>query len=208
MPVRIFKEVIDVTNRLHVLATSHEKALEIVSAIVAARADCTDNDPFGSRGWRGWQMGTRRLREVHIDSDGWERDDTDQVPAIINKRLGIRIVVCNTDDGTAIENSKPQNRHKKGSATDRAIDANQGSFLNRLDESVSVISIAKRRSPGTGAILTYFLCVYAEGDDIRAELSCPVNANIAILPVAGISKFMRSVIQRCGRHFPALFRRN
>jgi hypothetical protein len=175
VPVRIFKEAIEVTNRLGDLATSSEQLLEVVGAVVAARADCTDNDPFGSRGWRGWQMGTRRSREVHVGADGWEKDDTDQVPAIINKRFGIRIVICNTDDGTSIEMGKPQNRHKKGSATNRAIDANQGSFMDRLDETVSVISIAKRRTSATGAILTYFLCVYAEGDDIRAELSCPVN---------------------------------
>jgi hypothetical protein len=162
---------------LHSLATSVDQLLEVVGAMVAARADCTDNDPFGSRGWRGWQMGTRRTREVHVGIDGWEKDDTDQVPAIINKRIGVRIVICNTDDGTSLETGKPQNRHKKGSATERAIDVNQGSFMDSLDKTVSVVSIAKRKTSTAGATLTYFLCVYVEGEDIRAELACPLNVD-------------------------------
>lgn len=174
MPTQFFTKGIEVANRLDELATSLEQLLEILGAIVAARADCTDNDPFGARGWRGWQMGSRRSREVHVGVRGWEKDDTDQVPAIINKRLGIRIVICNTDDGTAITKRKPQNRNKRGSATDRAVGLNQGSFMDKLDETVSVVSIAKRNTKD-GAILTYFFCAYVEGDDIRAELSCPVN---------------------------------
>lgn len=174
MPVKILKSPIEVVNRLDVLGTSRELLIAVTEAVVAARMDCTENDPFGSRGWRGWQMGTRRLRETHVGINEWEKDDTDQVPSIICKSRGIRIVVCNTDDGTALEQSKPQNRSKKGSATDRAVDANQGSFMAQLDDSVPVINLAQRRTCA-GNITTHFLCVYVDGDDIRAELSCPMN---------------------------------
>jgi hypothetical protein len=174
VPARIFRKSFEAANRLSVLGTSREMLIVVIEAVVAARADCTDNDPFGARGWRGWQMGTRRLREVHVGINNWEKDDTDQVPSILNKRLGIRIVVCNTDDGTAIENGKPQNLSKKGPATGRLIDANQGSFMEQLADSVPIVNLAKRRMRA-GNITTHYLCVLAEGDDTRAELSCPVN---------------------------------
>ena len=174
MSVKIFKQPIEVANRLNELDTSRETLIEVIGALVAARADCTDNDPFGARGWRGWQMGTRRLRELHVGLDDWQTDDIDQVPSILSPSKGIRIAVCNTDDGTAIEERTPHNRSKKGSSTDRAVDANQGSFMDLLDETVPVISLAKHRMPA-GNIVTHYLCVYAESDDIRAELSCPIN---------------------------------
>lgn len=174
MSVVVVKSPIEVTNRLDELGTSREMLLEVIDAMIAARTDCTDNDPYGSRGWRGWQMGTRRNRELHVGISDWEKDDEDQVPSIISRRRGIRIVVCNTDDGTAVEARTPQNRSKKGSATDRAIDANQLSFLEEFDKAVKVVDLARRRAQG-GIILTYYLCVYSEGEDRRGELSCPVN---------------------------------
>jgi len=172
--VTIFKSAIEVTNRLNVLGTSRELLIEVIDAIIAARTDCTDNDPFGARGWRGWQMGTRRNRELHVGIDDWQKDDTDQVPSIVSKKYGIRIVVCNTDDGTALEERFPQNNSKKGAATDRAVDVNQLSLFDKLEESPSVIPLRKHLT-SAGAVFTYYLCVHAEGDDRRAELSCPVN---------------------------------
>ncbi|MBD9373451.1 hypothetical protein IB238_12555 [Rhizobium sp. ARZ01] len=176
--VKTFPEMV---SRLEVKRTSREALLEVVDAVVAARADSTDYDPYGTPGWRGWQMGTRRCREMHVGLDGWVKDDADQVPSIVNREIGLRIIVCNTDDGTCVDDpsrSGPQNRSKKGAATDRAVSGNQGSFLDILEASVSenVVAIAsKRKSPPP--IVTYYLCVFADGDDIRAELSCPSSVN-------------------------------
>lgn len=181
MPIQIVTKPHEVANRLDELGTSHKMLIEVVQAVAAARADCTDNDPFGTRGWRGWQMGTRRLREIHFGIDDWEKSDVEQIASMFSNSRGIRIVVCNTDDGTCIKDRNPQNRSRKGAATDRVVDANQGSFISELEESIKenqdenpVIDIDNyRKSPEK--ITTYYLCVYVEGDDIRGELSCPVN---------------------------------
>ncbi|MGO6724523.1 hypothetical protein ACCS51_26555 [Rhizobium ruizarguesonis] len=176
--VKTFPEMV---SRLEAKSTSRETLLEVVEAVVAARADSTDFDPYGTAGWRGWQMGTRRSRETHVGLNGWEKDDADQVPSILNRLIGIRIIVCNTDDGTCVDDPLrrgPQNRSKKGAATDRAVNSNQGSFMAILEASVSekVIALAsKRKTPPP--IMTYYLCVYVEGEDIRAELSCPTSVN-------------------------------
>jgi hypothetical protein len=121
-------------------------------------------------------MGTRRLREEFLTEKGWEKDDTDQIASIVNKTVGLRIIVANTDDVTGIEDAGrfPQNRSKKGAATDRIVQCNQLSFMDKLDESLKVIAL---RSVGKTAhsIITWYLCVYNEGDEVRAEFSCPVG---------------------------------
>lgn len=93
----ILKSFIEVGNRLADLGTSRELLIEIADAVVAARTESTENDPAGTRGYRGWQMGTRRSRELHIGrDDDWTKDDTDQIASILNKARGLKIVVCNS----------------------------------------------------------------------------------------------------------------
>ncbi|MBT3556631.1 MAG: hypothetical protein HOC63_09650 [Rhodospirillales bacterium] len=161
-------------NRLEELGQSREKLVSVAEAMIGAKADCTDNDPPGARGWSAWRMGTRRLREVNLVDDGWEKDETDQVSSVLNRNLGVRIVVSNTNDCTGIEEvgRNPQNRSKKGAATDRMIQQNQGSFMDILDATTNIIPLHSD-STMPGAIVTWYYCVYCEGDDFRTELSCP-----------------------------------
>lgn len=174
MSARILKKPIEVRNRLDELGLPQKKLLEVVRAMVGAKAECTDNDPPGARGWSSWRWGTRRLREEVLVEDGWERDDSDQISSVVNTKRRVRVVVSNTDDGTCVEEDGrfPQNRSKKGAATDRAIQANQTSFMDVLDETLKVVPLKVSRAE-PGPIVTFYLCVYCEGDEFRAELSCP-----------------------------------
>jgi hypothetical protein len=101
---------------------------------------------------------------------GWERDDDGQISSIYDRKRGVKIAVCNTDDGTGITDRQPQNRSKKGAATDRAVSTNQTVFGSLLAESVNVIQLS---SEGSNGVVYWYLCVYCEGDVVRAELSCP-----------------------------------
>jgi hypothetical protein len=184
MPVKILKDLVEVGNRLEELGVSKTKLIDVIEAMVSARADCTPNDPPGSRGWSSYRMGTRRLREEFLTEDGWEKDDTDQIASIVNKKIGLRIVVANTDDATGIEDGErfPQNRSKKGAATDRIVQSNQLSFMDALDESLTVIALRSSeqiRRP----IITWYVCVYNEGDEVRAEFSCPVDVEGGFLRI-------------------------
>jgi hypothetical protein len=175
MPAKVWKKPIDVGNRLEKLfGLKKEQLVEIVEAMVRAKADWTPNDPPGSRGWSAYKMGTRRLREVTLTEKGWEKDDTDQIPGVINKVRGVRLVVANTDDVTGMEEDgrNPQNRSKKGAATDRVVHANQLSFMKALDESLNVVPL-KKAPNSPDRIITWYLCTYCEGEEFRAELSCP-----------------------------------
>jgi hypothetical protein len=156
------------------LGVSRENLLEVVEAIVGARADCTANDPPGSQGWSAYRMGTRRLREVLLVEENWTKDEVDQIPCVTNTKLGIRIAVANTDDNTGIagDDIVPQNVSKKGSATDRLVHSNQGSFMEILDASLNIVKLHKLPN-APGPILFYYLCTYNEGEECRAELSCP-----------------------------------
>src|SRR3984885_9995799 len=174
MSAKIVRKPIDVGNRLEELGIDRIKLRDIRDAMVSARADCTQNDPPSAPGWSSWRMGTRRLREVMLREKHWEKDETDQISAVVNQKLRIRIAVANTDDATGleIEGHLPQNRSKKGAATDRVIQANQGSFMDKLDASLTVVPLKGKTAP-SGPIKTWYLCVYNEGDTVRSELSCP-----------------------------------
>jgi hypothetical protein len=176
MPVAIFKTPIEVDGRLRQLGVSREQLLEIVHAMVAAKAACTNNDPPGAPGWSSWRHGTRRSREV-LRPPVWLKDDTDQLSCIVNHSLGMRMAVANTDDSTGVDSQAavPQNRSKKGAATDRAIDGTQqslfGSIVSKRDEKV-VLFVPKERH--SSSYVTFYLCVFNEGEVVLAEFSCPI----------------------------------
>lgn len=168
----IVKNPIEITNRLAGLGWTADELLEVVSAMVGARRSCTENHPPSAGGWMSWSEGTRRLREIGLPK-GLLRANTDGIPWTTDKGRGIRFVVANTDDGTGIDNRVPQNRSKKGAATDRAIDVNQTSIFDYIPEP-PVVPLS-RIVPSPGMLVSWYLCVFADGDIVRAELSCPIE---------------------------------
>lgn len=159
---------IEINNRLNSLGWTREDLIEVVNAMVSARNDCTDNDPPGAPGWKSWCHGTRRLREIGTLMD-LVPSDAGQISSVYDRERGIHIAVCNTDSGTGVPESQPNNRSKKGNATDRAVNANQTCFQPILDESLNTTF-----PNGTGEVVYWYLCVYSEGDVVRAELSLPI----------------------------------
>lgn len=176
MPVAIFKTPVEVDGRLHALGVTKEQLLEIVHAMVGAKAACTDNDPPSAPGWSSWRYGTRRSREI-FRPDGWLKDDTDQLSCIVDHSKGMRIAVANTDDATGIDHKDaiPQNRSKKGAATDRSVDLTQQSLFGdepkKRDDNVVLFVPRARHSR---SYVTFYVCVFNEGDVVRAEFSCPI----------------------------------
>lgn len=168
----LIRKPIEVVNRLAELGWTADELIEVASAMVRARHACTQNHPSSAPGWFAWAEGTNRLRELGL-SKGLVRADDGGIPWTLDRTRGIRFVVVNTDDGTGVEDREPQNRSKKGPGTDRAVDNNQSSFINLLTTE-TVVPISRVRSH-PGIIVSWYLCVYCEGDLVRAELSCPVE---------------------------------
>lgn len=178
MPTLIIAKPVEVENELELIGLTAGQALEIVHAMAGARADATENDPPGAAGWSAWRMGIRRSREVTVHDKrfpDWERDETGQVSSVVNRKLGVRLLVSNTDDGTGIDEQGryPQNRSKKGAATDRIVQSNQGAF-EFMEQESNVIAFPKAADGGQD-IVSWYLCVYSDGGDLRAELSCPTD---------------------------------
>jgi len=160
----VYKESWDSSRRLKELRLTREGLIEAVKASVAGRGDCTDNDPPAAPGWNSWRYGVRRIREIYR-SEGWDKDDTNQLSTIANHDLQIKVAVCNTDDGTAIDDQIPRNRSRKGVASERATDVNTTPYLFREME--------EDKARNTADYVTWYLCIYNEDENVRAELSCP-----------------------------------
>ena len=166
----ILAQPIEVTNRLAQLGVTREGLQAIIDRMVSARRGATANHPPGSAGWMAWSEGTCRSREIFLPL-GWERNEESRISSIHKGQ--IRIAVCNTDEGTGLVKSQPMNRSKKGAGTDYVVSLNQGVFADILAAASKVIQL-----PGAfedGKVVYWYLCVYCEGDTVRAELSCPLK---------------------------------
>jgi len=158
---------VEVGTRLDELGLNREGLIEVVDRMVSARNHCTDNHPPGSAGWMAWSEGTCRMRDIFLPL-GWERNEDFHLSSIWDKKQ-IRVAVSNTDDGTGREDRVPQNRSKKGAGTDHVVARNQGVFSDILENALNVIQLPQ----APGGINYWYLCVYCEGEIVRAELSCP-----------------------------------
>jgi len=157
----------DVARRLADFAITREQILEVVRACASGAGNVTENDPPGTHGWETYRFGVRRLREM-LRPDSWEPNNTDGLATITSSQLKMRIAVANTDDATGIPDKLPQNRNKKGPTAERAAEANV-SLLPGIDWPVmtkpqdGIVSVSD--------LVTWYLCIYVNGDDIRCELS-------------------------------------
>lgn len=173
MPTIYKVDPVEVDNRLEELGWTRAELIEVVGTMVSARRNCTENDPSSAPGWMAWKDGTRRIRELATPR-GLVRAEVDQIPCVLDSKRHLRFSVTNTDDGTAIKGRTPQNRSRKGAATDRVVSINQTSLFDYAGVPLKVIPLSSSK-PQPGLTVSWFLCVYCEGEEIRAELSCPVE---------------------------------
>lgn len=163
----IHAEPWDRDRRLRELGSTREDWIEVVQACVAARGYCTNNDPKSAPGYMAWRAGVRRMREI-FRPQGWEKEDLDGVETIVHPGRKIRITVTNTDAGTTDPNRSPRNRTVKGPATERIID------LNNQIEMFPHENLGNVSWPNDGYSM-WNLCVFDNGNVVRAELSRPIE---------------------------------
>jgi len=166
---------VEVRNRLEQLGVTKEQLLEVVAAAVGGRNNCTSFDPRSAPGWSSWREGNRRLREILIPLGiGWELDETDGIPSVIHRERKMKITMCNTDAGTGLKDYHPQQTSKKGAATEEIVSVNQSLFGEVMDSALlqNIVPLSRMNQPGF--LACWYLCVYCDGDEVRAELSCPI----------------------------------
>lgn len=145
--------------------STRDQWVKVVTAAVAARAGRTDDDAKAAPGFYAWNAGTAELRRVFC-REGYERGDEDGVETVINRELGVMVAVMNADAGAGDAAKTPRNRTLKGSASEKVVDLNNQHELFKPTE----MSAPKER-----ACSLWYLCIYDNGETVRAELSRPIE---------------------------------
>jgi hypothetical protein len=156
----------DVDARLKDFGVTRAELIEVVRAVVAARADAVLDDPASAEGQFAYIYGTRYVRRA-FKAHGWLNHREDNVESVKHPSRDLKIVYQSVDLA-AQRNHDPRAVSGKGSGSDRLIDAGQGHLFS--DETLDAISQESLAQLKAGV---WFLCVSVIGDDVRAELSLP-----------------------------------
>jgi hypothetical protein len=165
-PARIYRENDEIDRRLVEFGVTREELIEVVRAVVAARADAIDDDPASAEGLFAYIYGTRAIRQV-FKRNGWLRYREDNVESVRHPDRNLKVIYQSVDFAADWLHS-PKAVSGKGSGADRMIMSGQASLFR--DEDLQPVTKSTTPEIKAGA---YFFCVSVDGDDVRAELSLP-----------------------------------
>jgi hypothetical protein len=166
--VAVLAEESEVAPRLEQLGTSKAALLEVVQAAVGARRNATAFHPLSGGGLLSWIEGTAHLRRVFVRI-GWTICRRDNIESVYHAELGIKIVFQNAERaGDPIFDPLAMNR--KGAAAARAVELGQYELFSE-DKVQKVKDVAEANAT------MWMLFVQADGDNVRAEFSCPKAVN-------------------------------
>src|SRR5947209_13110702 len=168
MKATVKKGVIEVTNALAEIGLSDEIVREAILDGEVARNSCTANDPPCLPGIVAWGASVRSLRDNLIPK-GWEKDNEDNFPTVINPNGKIAIAVATGDEGTGKENANPKTKYPKGIAAEIAISRNLNSLF---PEDRAAAQAAKEKLDNRQM---WILLKRREKDTVFAELSLPAS---------------------------------
>ncbi|MER8644395.1 hypothetical protein [Mesorhizobium sp. M1252] len=161
---RIVSQDYEVGARLADWDLTAKEMIEVVRHAVAAKASYVLNFPLNAAGQLSYIHGTGALRDI-LRLKGWEIDRTGNIEATYNPKTGMKIVFQNSD--SACEDDRdPKAISDKGPAAARAVDLGQMSLFPEFE-----IEAQQQKARENASL--WYLCVYINGDDVRAELSFP-----------------------------------
>lgn len=157
----VLKEPMEVRSRLADFGVSREDLLTVVDAAVGARRGASVLAPASAGGLMAWIRGTEQMRSVFLPK-GWEMTRTDNIEAVYSADLGVKLIYQSADRaGDPL--ADPLAVSKKGTGSARAVENGQGDlFPETVAEILREVNAA-----------SWYLFVYVNGDDVRAELSFP-----------------------------------
>lgn len=165
-------EPYDVQAALAALDLTFEECMAAFEAMTAAVGGCTENDPPTAPGWDARRFGVRRWREIKR-SQGWLKNDAENICTIVHPKASFRIAVANTDESTGIVSAKPRSRSVKGDGSRRAVALNNSPPLP-LPEFVEEFERQLKAAAAARSHIWYF-CAYIQDDVRRLELSKPTG---------------------------------
>jgi hypothetical protein len=165
----VVTEAMGVARRLQELGLDVQTLHDALRAGLAARNECTDNDPPGFKGIVAWGRTVRRLRELKIPH-GWQRSNALRLAAVSNEDRSLAIAVSTGDERTGLDGAPPQTRYAKGPAWAAAVESNMEQLgfpgMFTADEP------AEEEEPGLDRA-TWVLLFFVDAREIRCELSLP-----------------------------------
>ncbi|MHB9005015.1 MAG: hypothetical protein ACYC6C_13335 [Coriobacteriia bacterium] len=161
----VLAEEFEVAPRLEQLGVTKPELLQVVRAAVGARRNATPFHPLSAGGLLAYLAGTEHLRRAFLPQ-GWQICRRDNIESIFHAEIGIKIVYQNAERaGDPV--CDPIAVSRKGAGAARAVELGQYDLFPEVrEQEVAEITAA-----------TWYLFVYADGPDVRAELSCPAAIN-------------------------------
>jgi hypothetical protein len=161
----VLAEESEVSPRLEQLRVTKAELLQVVRAAVGARRNATPLHPLSAGGLLAYLAGTEHLRRVFLPQ-GWQICRRDNIESIFHAEIGTKIVYQNAERaGDSV--CDPVAMSRKGAGAARAVELGQYDLFPEVrNKEVAEMTAA-----------TWYLFVYADGPDVRAELSCPVAIN-------------------------------
>lgn len=163
---RVYVEDFEVDLRLRAFGATRLELIEVVRAVVGARADTVDDDPVTAEGQFAYIYGTRHLRAL-FKTKKWIRFSERNIESVRHPDRMLKLVYQSVDQA-ATDHHSPRAISSKGSGTDHVIDEAQGNLFSR--EQLEGPAIINLQPINTGV---WFFCVSVDRDDVRAELSLP-----------------------------------
>jgi len=161
--VTVFKEDYEVAPRLSVFGVTKDELMRVVELAAGGRADAVPHDPVTAAGTFSYIYGTRGLREV-FTAKGWIKDSAKGIESVIHPESKIKLIFQNVD--LACDDLRPPKAISgKGMAAEQIIALSAAFLFQEMEED--------RQKMLNRTV--WFLCVSANGDDIRAELSLPLG---------------------------------
>jgi hypothetical protein len=150
-----------VDQMLRDIGLTRDIVREIALAAAGARADALAVDPSGTPGMLSYIYGVRTTR-LNLVPRKWKVAREGHVESTVNHKLGVQLCFQNVD--RACSEREPQAVSAKGSSSRELIKSGQMDLFDTGDKNAA--------QPGR-APTVWLICVSADNDSIRAEVSCP-----------------------------------
>ncbi|HMH29080.1 MAG TPA: hypothetical protein VK580_10870 [Steroidobacteraceae bacterium] len=150
-----------VDQMLREIGLTRDIVRSIAVAAASGRADALAVDPSGTPGTLSYIYGVRKTRLLLIPL-GWQVSRHGHIESTVNHKLGIQLCFQNVD--RACGDAEPQAISAKGSSARELIRSGQMDLFDTGEKS----AVQHGHAP-----TVWLICVSADNDSIRAEVSCP-----------------------------------
>lgn len=156
------KDPQSVIDRLKELRLARDGLLTAVETAISASAGVTANHANNAAGTYRYHEGTAMLRDQFVGEGGWVKDSTNNIEAIFNPEIGVKVVFQNVDKACS-EFIAPQPSSPKKSASKRCIETN-----NLFDVAAIPLTFDLYKQK---KVRTYYLMASDNENEVEAELS-------------------------------------